>query len=294
MNAHAAQGQVNAQTLATLRHEAADARRLQAIEQHVAAQALEETNNTRRTYEDMLRLANESRRQSQIIESESEARILNGDQRYNNLCREAIQQRVSLQQEAEANEERLVRRMEQFERNLRHQATQHAYTLQRNADERVMPLQEEVRAQAATIDQLHDQLQFSQQNGTTCAANRPTSHGTPSSSLSASSHAEEHPMQTNNNGDRTLNTLGSDEATDGRPPVRTELPATERIYIGKTAMTKEADTVKLQPLPRAMHLRRWNNSARTDIAGASGNPPLAYTWLCKVGNRHRYRGFGGQ
>ena len=46
---------------------------------------------------------------------------------------------------------------------------------------------------------------------------------------------------------------------------------------------KEADSVKLQALPRAPNFRTWKLATQSEIAGACGDPQAAFTWILKVG-----------
>ena len=45
---------------------------------------------------------------------------------------------------------------------------------------------------------------------------------------------------------------------------------------------KEADSINLQPLPRAPNFRAWKLASRSEIASASGDPQTAFTWILKV------------
>ena len=47
---------------------------------------------------------------------------------------------------------------------------------------------------------------------------------------------------------------------------------------------KEADQVKLEPLSGVTKFRNWWSHFRKEVAGASGQPALAFTWICEVEN----------
>ena len=63
----------------------------------------------------------------------------------------------------------------------------------------------------------------------------------------------------------------------GSLPVGRALPVAEV----KTT-TKEAATIKLMGLPRALGFRSWKMAVRNEVAGASGDPQAAFQWILKV------------
>ena len=72
---------------------------------------------------------------------------------------------------------------------------------------------------------------------------------------------------------------GAGQSGTGDPP-RTGgvVAATERSGEDKKPRRKEAETVKLQALPRAPNFRSWKMAVRNEIAGASGDPHTAFQW----------------
>jgi hypothetical protein len=47
-----------------------------------------------------------------------------------------------------------------------------------------------------------------------------------------------------------------------------------------TAKVKEADHVNLEPLAGVAKFRAWKSHFRKEVAGASGQPELAFEWAC--------------
>jgi len=45
---------------------------------------------------------------------------------------------------------------------------------------------------------------------------------------------------------------------------------------------KEADSVKISPMPKAPAFRNWKVAVRDEIAGASGDPDASFTWITQI------------
>ena len=45
---------------------------------------------------------------------------------------------------------------------------------------------------------------------------------------------------------------------------------------------KEAESIRLPPLPTVPQFRSWKLALRDEVAGASGQPDLGYRWICEV------------
>ena len=70
----------------------------------------------------------------------------------------------------------------------------------------------------------------------------------------------------------------------GVPPrVGVAMTATEQQWGEEVKVRKkEAECAKLPDLPTARSFHRWKMNVRNELAGASGDPQKAFTWILKV------------
>ena len=84
--------------------------------------------------------------------------------------------------------------------------------------------------------------------------------------------------------------LGSDpsdrpgKASSSSPPPLPEAPKADAAPSAKPtkAKVKEADHVKLSPLPTATEFPAWRSSVRKEVAAASGTGEEAFRWIMEV------------
>ena len=77
--------------------------------------------------------------------------------------------------------------------------------------------------------------------------------------------------------------MAAGHTQSGEPPEAGKAMAVmERSGDASKTRRKEAETVQLPALPRAPNFRSWKMAVRSEIAGASGDPHIAFQWILKV------------